>query len=387
MILKTYIVNDMQEGMAQIKKELGLDAVILSTKEYRKKGIKGWFSKPKLEIVAAYDDADRISIKPGRPSVRQNTGRTPQTYRGSGRADIEISSIENRISKLDTTLSNFMQRIENNYSDKFAAYSKDIRSFAGVLLDNDVREEIVYELADKASELIRKNNTDAGDAIKKTVREYLGGPEKTDVSKRGPRVILFLGATGVGKTTTLSKIATDMVVNKHKKAAVMTTDIYKIASTEQLKVYADILEVPFSIVYSNDEIEENMQSFADRDVIFIDTGKSPDKEGYKEQIKDIIAQLSPDEIYMVISAGSNYKSCVETLDSYSYVNDYRIIITKMDEACSFGMLFNVRSVTNKPFAYLTYGQVLTEDIKDFDSNEITEEIMAEMKKGERQESK
>ncbi|MCH5184954.1 MAG: flagellar biosynthesis protein FlhF, partial [Oscillospiraceae bacterium] len=177
------------------------------------------------------------------------------------------------------------------------------------------------------------------------------------------------------KTTTLSKIATDIVVNRHKKAAVITTDIYKIASTEQLKVYTDILEVPFSVIYSNDEIDECMDKFADCDVIFIDTGKSPDEEEYKLQVKEIISKTSPDEIYLVISANANYKSCVKTLAGYSYVKDYRIIITKTDEAVSSGIIFNIRSLTDKPFSYLTYGQVLTEDIKVFDSGEILGSLM------------
>ncbi len=375
MILKTYIVNDMQEGMEKIKKELGPDAIMLSTKEYKKKGIKGLFSKPKIEIVAAYDAQERIAIQPResqkRTSSKAASGR--ERTRESLHTESEMSAIEKKLSRLDNTLSSFMQRIENNYADKFASYSKPVRSFAGSLLDNDVREDIVYELADKAEELIRKGGS-ADNAAEKVIKDYLGEAKVIDTDKKN-QVILFLGATGVGKTTTLSKITTDMVVNRGKKAAVMTTDIYKIASTEQLKVYSDILEVPFSVVYSNEDLEENMDKFADRDIIFIDTGKSPDEEEYNRQIKELISQVKPDEIYLVISAASNYKSCVKTLAGYSYLKDYRIIITKTDEAESPGMIFNIRSLTDKPFSYLTYGQILTEDIKEFDSMEILRDLM------------
>ncbi|MCH5186385.1 MAG: hypothetical protein J1F64_09745 [Oscillospiraceae bacterium] len=208
MILRTYIVNDMQEGMEQIKRELGLDAVILSTKEYKKKGIKGWFSKPKLEIVAAYDPDDRISVKSRERRSAQPVQRKTASQRntnGSGiSSELEISAIENRLSKLDNTLSSFMQRIENNYSDKFTAYPKEIRSFAGKLLDSDVREEIVYELADRIQEKVRKNNTDVNEAVEEVVKDYLGEPKPIDPDKKN-QVILFLGTTGVGKTTTLSK--------------------------------------------------------------------------------------------------------------------------------------------------------------------------------------
>lgn len=379
MILKTYIVNDMQEGMEQIKRELGMDAVILSTKEYKKKGIRGLFSKPKLEIVAAYDSDDRISIKSNRRTASPSP-RPAQTYQRTGSmgggvsSDLEISAIENRLSKLDNTLNSFMKRIENNYADKFTAYSKEIRSFAGKLLDNDVREDIVYELADKVEAKVKNENADINDAIAGVVKNYLGEPQKIDTGKKN-QIILFLGTTGVGKTTTLSKLTTDIVVNKHKKAAVMTTDIYKIASTEQLKVYSDILEVPFSVIYSDDEMEENIEKFCDCDIIFIDTGKSPDEEEYKNQVKKIISDIKPDEIYLVISANTNYKSCVKTLTGYSYVKDYKIIVTKMDEAVSSGILFNIRSLTDKPFSYLTYGQILTEDIKDFDADELIRDLL------------
>lgn len=381
MILKTYIVSDMQEGMEQIKRELGMDAVILSTKEYKKKGIRGWFSKPKLEIVAAYDADDRIAISKGTrrppPPSAPRASAAPAYRRSAGTgvsSDMEISAIENRLSKLDNTLTSFMQRIENNYADKFTAYSKEIRSFAGKLLDNDVREDIVYKLADRVEEKVKNENADINDAITEVVRDYLGQPQKIDIEKKN-QIVLFLGTTGVGKTTTLSKLTTDIVVNKHKRAAVMTTDIYKIASTEQLKVYSDILEVPFTVIYSDDELEENVEKLSGCDIIFIDTGKSPDEEEYKNQVKRIISDVNPDEIFLVISANTNYKSCVKTLTGYSYVKDYKIIVTKMDEAVSSGILFNIRSLTDKPFSYLTYGQILTEDIKDFDADELIKDLL------------
>jgi flagellar biosynthesis protein FlhF len=379
MVLKRYIVDNMQEGMEKIKKELGSDAVILSSKEIKKKGLKGLFSKPKMEIVAAYDDKDTIEINtPARanPYRTQKSGRSvPSASARTEYTGADMVKLESKISNIDNMLNTFLQRFnDDNYNDKFAGYSKEVRGFATKLLENEVREDIVYRLADQVGNVVRTENIDEEAAIEKVVSGFVGEKSPIVLKKRTPTIIMFLGTTGVGKTTTLSKLATMFTMQKEKQAAIITVDTYKIASSEQLRIYSDILNVPFTVAYSNEEANDAVKEYADKDIIFIDTGKCPDENEYRKNITELIGLVSPDEIYIVVSASTNYKFCAKIIDDYAYVEDFKFIVTKMDEAMCFGTIFNLRSVASKPIAYLTYGQVLTEDIREFTPEYILDSI-------------
>lgn len=373
MVLKRYIVNNMQEGIEKIKRELGSDAVILSSKEIKKKGIKGLFSKPKLEVVAAYDEKDRLEIKRTDAPMRRKP--TPRPPIQENTASSDMSNIEDKISNIDNMLNVFLQRFDsNNYNDKFANYSKGVRAFASKLLENEVKDEIICKLCDKITKRVITENIDESDAVNSVISDYLGSPEPIKLNPSKPTVVMFLGTTGVGKTTTLSKLATMFTMQHDKDIAIITVDTYKIASSEQLKVYSQILNVPLSVAYSDREVKEELEKYRDKDIVFIDTGKCPDEQEYRNNITQLIETAEPDDIYIVVSANTNYKFCAKILDDYSYVKDYKFTVTKMDEAMSCGTLFNLRSLSSKPFAYLTYGQVLTEDIREYSPKYILEKL-------------
>lgn len=373
MVLKRYIVNNMQEGIEKIKRELGSDAVILSSKEIKKKGIKGLFSKPKLEVVAAYDEKDRLEIKRTDTPMRRKTAVRPPVQENTVQSD--MSNIEDKISNIDNMLNVFLQRFDsNNYNDKFANYSKGVRAFASKLLENEVKDEIICKLCDKITKRVITENIDEADAVNSVISDYLGSPEPIKFNHSKPTVVMFLGTTGVGKTTTLSKLATMFTMQHDKDIAIITVDTYKIASSEQLKVYSQILNVPLSVAYSGQEVKEELEKYRDKDIVFIDTGKCPDEQEYRNNITQLIETAEPDDIYIVVSANTNYKFCAKILDDYSYVKDYKFTVTKMDEAMSCGTLFNLRSLSSKPFAYLTYGQVLTEDIREYSPEYILEKL-------------
>lgn len=375
MVLKRYIVDNMQEGMEKIKKELGSDAVILSSKELKKKGIRGWFSKPQIEIVAAYDEKDGLEIhKPNTPPIPRkrpvnNNIPAPQPARSA-----DMNKLENKISNIDTMLNTFLQRFDDNYNDKFANYSKGVRNLASKLLENEVREDVAYKIADEVSNRVRQNQTEEQEAIRETVTDFIGEKSPIVLNDNRPTVVMFLGTTGVGKTTTLSKLATMFTMQEEKSVAIITVDTYKIASSEQLKVYSEILDVPLTVAYSNDEVREEIKKYADKDIIFIDTGKCPDETEYRNSIIELMEITQPDDIYIVVSASTNYKFCEKILDDYSYVKNYKFIVTKMDEAMCFGTIFNLRSLAKRPIAYLTYGQVLTEDIEEYSPQYVLDKL-------------
>lgn len=383
MVIKKYVVNDMQEAIENARRELGSDAVILSTKEVKKKGLKFLFSKPQYEVVVAYDAKGDIAInnQPGQPKKNPPSAKGPLGKKGGfNRSDSvllsnDIALLDNKISNIDKTISSFINRMETNYNDKYASYSKEIRAIAGKLIENEVNEDTIYKLCDAMSQYVLKTNCDESEAINTVLAKFLGKENPIVTKKNGPTVVMFVGATGVGKTTTLSKLATEFKVKNNSDIAIITTDTYKIASAEQLKVYSDILNIPLSIVYSMDEFNTEFAKYQEKDLIFIDTGLCPDEDVYKDGIQDVVSIAKPDYLYLVVSANTTYKSCKKILNNYNYIKGFRYIITKMDEALSCGTVFNLKSLSNRPISYLTWGQVLTNDIKEYNWQDIVDILM------------
>lgn len=380
MVLKRYIVDNMQDGIEKIKRELGSEAVILSTKELKKKGFKKFFTKPKIEIVAAYDDKEEISIhgqdsakirKDLKKPVKREDDIIPKNHRSS----YDMGELEKRLAGIDSTLNTFMKRFDSNYSDRFANYSKTVRTLCNNMLENEVREDIVYKIADDITDEVRKNNLDENDAVNKVLKTFLGSEVRLNLKRGRPTVIMFVGNTGVGKTTTLLKLATKYAVTEKKEVAIITADTYKIASAEQVKTYSEILGVPLSVIYSGDELKTELEKYGEKDVIFIDTGKCPDMDEYKNVMCELIEVSNPDEVYIVMSAGTNYNSVRKTLEQYDYLKDYKFIITKMDEASSYGAIFNIKSLADNSISYLTDGQILTENIRAFKPDEVIDGLL------------
>lgn len=383
MVIKKYVVNDMQEAVEKAKKELGSDAVILSTKEVKRKGLKFFFSKPLYEVVVAYDPKENIAInnQPSQPKKNSQSSKGSFNKKGvfnksdSVLLSNDIALLDNKISSIDKTITSFISRMETNYNDKYASYSKEIRAIAGKLIENEVNEDTIYKLCDEMSQYVLKNNCDEDEAIRAVLSKFLGKVNPIVVKKNKPTVVMFVGTTGVGKTTTLSKLATEFKVKGNSEIAIITTDTYKIASAEQLKVYSNILNIPFSVVYSMDEFNTEFEKYKEKDLIFIDTGLCPDEEVYKEGIQEVISIAKPDYLYVVVSANTTYKSCKKILNNYSYIKGFKYIITKMDEALSCGTVFNLKSLSNRPISYLTWGQVLTDDIKEYNWEDIVDILM------------
>lgn len=376
MILKRYVVNNMQEVMEKAKKECGDEAIILNTKPVRKKGLRGLFSKAKIEVLVAYDEVDKKK-DPDKviPLIKTeaNYELKSKIQKGSINKDDEISSLKSKISNIDLMLNSILEKLDDEKDKKDSQQQEN--GILSLLLAEDVKDDCVKKIAECINKLIKKEEMEKEQATKKVLENFLGKGKPIRLKRNQPTVILFLGTTGVGKTTTLAKLATMFVLQKNKKVSLITTDTYKMASSEQLKTYSEIMDIPLSITYSNEETKKEVEKYSDKDIIFIDTGKCPDEEVYQNTISQLIEDIKPDEIFIVISAHSSYKSLVKTIETYSFIKTYKFIITKMDEAMSVGPIFNIRSISSRPISYLTFGQVLTEDIEVFNPPKIIDGLL------------
>ena len=213
-----------------------------------------------------------------------------------------------------------------------------------------------------------------------------GKSEGITGSEDGPRVILFIGPTGVGKTTTIAKLAGKLAVEEKKKVALLTADTFRIAAAEQLRTYAGIMEVPFRVVYTKEEFRQALDSFNSFDYVFVDTAGHSDQNAEKlGDMKELISILDGTVAYqcfLVLSATTKYKDLVRIVENYRHIAEYELIFTKLDETSAYGNLLNISLLTGKPIAYITCGQNVPNDIKVFDPQNMVKILLGGKKREE-----
>ena len=376
MQVKRYHANDMQQAMDMVIKELGSDAVILNSRKVRKKGLKNLFRKPILEVMVAYDPAavpavKKLNIAPSTESI----DRLPKS-KPSSVSQEQLDRLDKRINSIDTMLSSFMDKFSYVKREVTYDYPEDLQVLLQGMIDSQVTEELAHSLAKEADQLLRKQpDTSALEILEHLVLEKLGRPEPILHKKFTQKVILVLGPTGIGKTTTIVKLAADFSVKQKKKVGIINTDTFRIGAQEQLQTYADILGIPLQMIYRADELENALEAMADRDMIFVDTaGKSPGDEQQREDILEIMRILKPEDVLFCLSATTGFAATKEIIDTYGFIDDYKLLVTKLDETKFRGTLLNLCWFTKKPLTYVTTGQNVPDDIEIVDVESIAKQI-------------
>mgnify|MGYP000777459004 CR=1 FL=1 len=190
---------------------------------------------------------------------------------------------------------------------------------------------------------------------------------------------LFLGPTGVGKTTTIAKLAGKYCVEDKKKVALLTADTYRIAAAEQLRTYANILETPFRVIYTPEELQTAIDDYWDCDYIFIDTaGRSHQNAEQLEKMKEMVGGLKRAEdyqVFLVLSATTKYRDLQKIADCYGKIAKFELIFTKLDETEAVGNLLNIKLYTDAPIAYVTCGQNVPDDMEMFNPQKTVKQIL------------
>jgi len=356
MNIKRFVAKDMQEAFSNIKQELGSDAVILNNRSIRKKGLLGLFSKPMVEVYVGYDIEE------------------PQN-KNSGIDEDKYKELEDKLNTLSGTLSAFNEKIEVINKISTFQFSAEVENIYFKLVNNDVSEEAAQVIAKEIQTEVNRYGSNVTETARKVLRLYLGEPYELQFTKK-KKVAVIMGPTGVGKTTTIAKLAAHIKNDKKLKVGLITADAYRIAAHEQLKTYADILEIPICCIFSPAEVKGALNNLKDNDVILIDTpGVSPGNIAQQQEIKDIIEISRATDIYLSIVTSSGFSSSRRVIDSYSFLKDYRLIITKLDEAVNYGGIVNIKYLSKRPIAFLTTGQSVPGNLKYFNPDEVVKELL------------
>ena len=250
-----------------------------------------------------------------------------------------------------------------------------------MLLDNEIEETYANQLVEELDGSVKPDmpiDYLLSVVYQKMVLKF-GQTKTIQSAEKGSKLVYFIGPTGVGKTTTIAKIASRLSVVEKKKIVLLTADTYRIAAAEQLRTYANILEVPFRIIYTPQEIRTAIEDYAAYDYIFVDTSGHSQKN--TDQRDDTLALLraadgqAEKEVYLVVSATTKYRDLLNIADTYQKLTDFRLVFTKLDETQCQGNLFNLRLHTDAPMSYVTCGQNVPDDIGEFDAQKTVKLLL------------
>ena len=404
-----------EEAIAKAKQEFGENAVIMNVKEVKPKGLFRAFKNSTYEVTAAMEEKEQF-VNPKR--ALQNTKKLHDSINLSADEKIDIpkpeakpdfreliqktmpnssrmqepeeKKIEQRLDDLSNRIEESLARTpkgekpeaENPVKEKPSSEEFHfVRILYSTLLKNEVNEKYVNQILDEIEKFIRPGNS--VDMILSNVYQKLilrfGQPKTIDLSGSKPKILFFVGPTGVGKTTTIAKIASKYKVEYDKKVAFITADTYRIAATEQLQVYANILDAPMAIVYSQAELNDSIAKFEDYDLVFVDTaGFSHKNEKQRNDMKTLLGGVSEEynkEVYLVLSATMKYMDLLDIVDSYREIADYKLIFTKLDETTTYGNLLNIKLYSGADLSYTTNGQNVPDDIEVFDTQKIVKKLL------------
>ncbi|SDB11090.1 flagellar biosynthesis protein FlhF [Pseudobutyrivibrio sp. YE44] len=260
-----------------------------------------------------------------------------------------------------------------------------VKMLYNVLLDNEVQEKYINQVLGDMDKVLRTSHSldNLLSSVYQKMVLKLGTPTRIQTGEKKPKVVFFIGPTGVGKTTTIAKIASKFKVEEGKKVGLITADTYRMAAANQLQTYANILGVPLNVIYSAEElldtVKKQMREYQDLDVILVDTiGFSHRNEEQKADTKKLVTALTgyyESEVYLVLSATTKQKDLFDIANSYMEFTEFNMIFTKLDETKSLGNIFNMKLYTGAPLSYITTGQNVPDDIEIVNAQKLVKQLL------------
>ncbi|KIL50489.1 hypothetical protein KP77_18640 [Jeotgalibacillus alimentarius] len=357
MKMKKVTAPTMPEAMKKIRKELGSDAVILNSKVTYTGGFLGLFKTKQIEVVAGVDQPE--------PPAAEQTAATAERQvvkEEDKKLEEEIQELKKMVSALTVN--------QTGYQD----FPQSVRSILEKLKDQDFKDSWLLETGQKLYD--QWQETPKTEQLTEWAEDYIRTSlqQQThagiDASKK---YISLIGPTGVGKTTTIAKLAAKLVMEDQKKIGFMTSDTYRIGAIEQLKTYAELLNVPLEVIYSRDDFEKALTRFKDFDHVLIDTaGRNYREVQYVEDLAKTIDFEIDIQTFLVLSMTSKYKDMSAIYERFNDINIQGLIFTKCDESVTVGPAYHVMTESGIGAAYLTDGQAVPEDIEEASYRRVSE---------------
>jgi flagellar biosynthesis protein FlhF len=372
---RTYRARTMKEALSRVRRDLGGDAVILAAREVRRHRLFGLGARSVVEVTATdhlpSEPLAAIKSTAGRPAVAGASAPPGPSPALQARFGEELS----RLHSMVETLSRH-GRIDHLLPDLPA----ELVPVYSQLIEADIPEVLTRRLVRHVAESLEPDQFDDAEAIRSALGQAVAQcipvapPISPVVGAR--RVVALVGPTGVGKTTTVAKLAANFKLAHGARVGLVTVDTYRIAAVEQLKTYAEIIDLPLAVVNDPSEMARALDELGAVDLVFIDTaGRSPRDEVKIRELAEFLRQARPDEIHLVLSAVAGQRSLKAAVDRFATVQVDRLILTKLDEADSLGGILGVLGLSGRPVSYLTTGQAVPDDIEPADRMRLARLIL------------
>ena len=370
MMIKKFVAPTLKEAIAKTKKELGSDAVILKSTKVKSGNLLDFSGKEEIEVLAAID-------KGAKPITPYTTTHSPAVSTVSQAAVPERSFYRpsapgSNLMTLQADMDELKQSVAQVSSflkyQSVPAFPQNLQIVMKQLLDNEVEEYLARSLVEEIhNELTQEQNRDLrivlSVLLKKIGSMITVNNEQRTIAGR-PKVIMLVGPTGVGKTTTIAKLATNQKLMNKKKVALVSSDTFRIGAIDQLRTFANIADIPLTVVYTPEDMKKAVKNYHDMDIIYIDTtGRSQQDSQRLSEMQKLVLNAQPDETHLVLSITTRFGDLVDAAAKFSKLKYNRLLLTKIDETTSLGMILNLLSKVKKPVSYITTGQNVPEDIE------------------------
>lgn len=384
MRIKTFEAPTMQEALVLAKNEFGENAVVLNTKHVKSGGLLGIGGSDTVQLMAAADDSASspvavaavpvpvhsltapvaaVAAEPTPPAMSSLAARLYSEARcaATPETDSEVSQLRSELKDLSALVHKLM-------GSAVDAPSVTLPLLTRIGVDEDIARG---PLAD----LVNLSDPEAlASGIASRIQAFVQPPVKS-----GRQVIAVVGPTGVGKTTTLAKLAAKFSLEQGKKVAMVTADTYRIGAVDQLKTYARIMGIPLEIALSPEEVAAGVQKHADKDVVLVDTvGRSQRSAEHLVELKSFVDAAAPTDTHLVIAASLSADIQREVVDKFAMLSPTKLIITKLDEAVSRGCLVNLPLRTGLGVSCITAGQNVPQDIDFAEAGKIARAVVSEV---------
>ncbi|MFC0237594.1 flagellar biosynthesis protein FlhF [Fictibacillus phosphorivorans] len=368
MKVKKYTAQNLPEAMKLVRADLGSGAVILNTREVQVGGFFGFFTKKNVEIFAGLDQD--VDYHPTKNTNKNNVKEKQPVFQ-----EEELTKEIRQLKKMVHSLT-----VQSKSADDAAPFIKEWENFLlSQEVDLTIIEELIPSLSNKYESLdeMERDSYDWNTWISSYLSARMAKSEFGGFHYE-TKFLNLIGPTGVGKTTTIAKIGAKAVLKDGKKVAFITTDTYRIAAIDQLKTYAEILNIPCEVAYTADDFKKAKEKFEDYDLVLVDSaGRNFLNRFYIEELQRIIHFDKDMKNYLVLSLTSKYRDMETIYSQFKSLPVHKVIFTKKDETTTYGSLLNLAILNSVPIGYVTNGQNVPDDMFEADADELVQALVKE----------
>jgi len=406
MRIKKFQAHSLKEATELVKRDLGPEAIIISSRKVTRGGPFNLLGRDMFEVTGAIDDVVPVSQSTyrRRPESQEfaqhlershtdleeqdtlaNLRRIAEQYGQRGREDQRPGGVSRRTAdagnmvELRTDMEDVKGTLraivdQLKYS-RMPALPDTLQKAYSTLVQHDVDEQLAADLVQAVYASTNQDHITNRQYLEKQVIAALAGvippPASARPRRKKTRIVVLVGPTGVGKTTTIAKLAAINKLVSGLDVALISADTYRIGAIEQLRTFAGIADIPMEVVYKPAEVAQMLRKFRTKDIVFFDTvGRSQRSKKDLNDLAKFVAAADPDETHLVLSASTNIKTSEDIIDQFKVVKPNRLIFSKLDEAVTYGPLLSIMHRHHLPISYVTTGQTVPDDIRTVDAAQL-----------------